>query len=166
MKTAIYPGSFDPITLGHLNIIHRAAATFDRVVVAIMVNSGKKQPLFTPEERCKMARRVLCSLPNVEVTCADGLLAEYARQYEGAVIVKGLRALTDFEYELQMALTNKKINPGLETYFLAASERYTYLSSSIVKELASYGADLSEFLPQEICQTVADKVRQEDKQHE
>lgn len=165
MKTAIYPGSFDPITLGHLNIIHRAAATFDRVVVAIMVNSGKKQPLFTPEERCEMARLVLRPLKNVEVACADGLLAEYAKRYEGAVIVKGLRALTDFEYELQMALTNKKINPGLETYFLAASEQYTYLSSSIVKELASYGADLSAFLPQEICQTVADKVRQEDRQH-
>ena len=165
MTTAIYPGSFDPITLGHLNIIRRAAATFDRVVVVIMINPGKKRPLFTIEERCDMARQVLAPLSNVVVDCAGGLLADYARRYEHPVIVKGLRALTDFEYEVQMALTNKKLNPDLETYFLAASEQYTYLSSSVVKELASYGADLSEFLPAEICRKVADKVK-EAAQHE
>lgn len=166
MKTAIYPGSFDPITLGHLNIIRRAAETFDQVVVAIMVNSGKKRPLFTLEERRNMAIRVLRELPNVTVTCADGLLADFARQYEGAVIVKGLRALTDYEYEVQMALTNKKLNPTLDTYFLAASEKFTYLSSSIVKELAYYGANLSEFLPEEIIDEVSAKVKEEDKAHE
>lgn len=149
MKIAIYPGSFDPITLGHLNIIRRAARIFDKVVVSIMVNS-EKRPMFTLEERMDMVGRVVSHLKNVEVDTSDKLLAVYAGNKSGAVIVKGLRAVSDFEMEFQMALVNKKINPSLETVFLTASEKYTYLSSSVVKEMAKYGADLSDFVPREI----------------
>ncbi len=149
MKTALYPGSFDPITLGHLNIVRRAAAVFDKVVVCVMKNS-EKNPMFTIEERMELARKVTARFSNVEVATTDMLLAEYAKQYEGAVIVKGLRALSDFDYEFQIALINKKMNPQLETVFLTASEKYTYLSSTVVKEMARYGADLSDFVPIEI----------------
>lgn len=156
MKTAIYPGSFDPITLGHLNIIRRASGIFDRVVVCIMPNAGKLHPMFTREERVALARRVVSRFPNVEVDTFDGLLAEYAKTFpEGAVIVKGLRANTDFENEFQMALINKKINPELDTMFLTASQKYTFLSSSVVKELAGYGADLTPFVPCEIIDRCA-----------
>lgn len=156
MNTAIYPGSFDPITLGHLNIIRRAAQIFDKVVVCVMINTEKK-PMFTLEERMDLIRRVVKRLGNVEVDTNAGLLAEYAEKHEGAVIVKGLRVLSDFEYEFQMALINKKINPTLDTLFLTASEKYTYLSSSVVKEMARYGADLSEFVPMEIIDDVIAK---------
>lgn len=160
MKTAIYPGSFDPITLGHLNVIRRASGIFEHVVVCIMKNAGKHSPMFTREERVELARRVVARFPNVEVTTFDGLIAEYARTFpEGAVIVKGLRANTDFENEFQMALINKKINPDLDTMFLTASEKYTFLSSSVVKELASYGADLSSFVPCEIIDDVTRRAK-------
>ncbi len=149
MKTALYPGSFDPITLGHLNIIRRAASMFDKVVVCVMKNS-EKSPMFTIEERMELVRKVTARFSNVEVATTDMLLAEYAKQHEGAVIVKGLRALSDFDYEFQIALINKKMNPQLETVFLTASEKYTYLSSTVVKEMARYGADLSDFVPIEI----------------
>ena len=149
MKTALYPGSFDPITLGHLNIVRRAAAVFDKVVVCVMKNS-EKSPMFTIEERMELARKVTARFSNVEVATTDMLLAEYAKQFDGAVIVKALRALSDFDYEFQIALINKKMNPQLETMFLTASEKYTYLSSSVVKEMARYGADLSDFVPIEI----------------
>ena len=159
MKTAIYPGSFDPITLGHLNIIRRASGIFERVVVCIMKNAGKHSPMFTREERVEMAKLVKQRYPNVEVTTFDGLIAEYARTFpEGAVIVKGLRANTDFENEFQMALINKKINPDLDTMFLTATQKYTFLSSSVVKELASYGADLSPFVPCEIIDDVMQRA--------
>lgn len=157
MTTALYPGSFDPITLGHLNIIRRASNIFDRVVVCVMVNSEKK-PMFTIEERMELVRRVTDRLPNVEVTTTNDLLAEYAKQYEGAVLVKGLRAVSDFDYELQIALINKKMNPELETVFLPASEKYTFLSSTAAKEMAAYGADLSEFVPKEIIDDVIEKT--------
>ncbi len=156
MKTAIYPGSFDPVTLGHLNIIRRAASIFDKVVVCVMKNSEKK-PMFTIEERMELVRKVTERFGNVEVATTDMLLAEYAKQHEGAVIVKGLRAVSDFDYEFQIALINKKMNPELETVFLTASEKYTFLSSTAVKEMARYGADLSEFVPVEIMQDVIDK---------
>ena len=159
MVTAIYPGSFDPITLGHLNIIRRAAKTFDKVVVCVMVNSGKHTPLFSIEERVELIKRVVERFPNVEVDCSKDLLAEYAKRYEKPVIVKGLREVTDFESEFQMALINKKLNPELETYFLAASEKYTYISSTIVKELGRYGSDLSEFVPVEILDDVHNRLR-------
>ena len=158
MTTALYPGSFDPITLGHLNIIRRASKIFDKVVVCVMVNSEKK-PMFSIEERMELVRRVTGRLPNVEVATTNALLAEYAKQYEGAVIVKGLRAVSDFDYELQIALVNKKMNPDLETVFLPASEKYTFLSSTAAKEMAAYGADLSEFVPKEIIDDVIEKTK-------
>lgn len=159
MKTAIYPGSFDPITNGHLNIIQRAAKIFDVVVVCVMVNSTKKNPLFSLEERLNLINKVIGDLPNVRVETFSGLLAEYAKRHEPAVIVKGLRAVSDFESEFQMAIINRKINPNLDTCFLTASEKYTYLSSSVVRELARYGADLSELVPEEIVEDVLEKTR-------
>lgn len=153
MKTAICAGSYDPITLGHLNIIRRASRTFDKVMVCVVMNVNKKS-MFTLEERLEQVRRVTKRLGNVEVETWDGLLVDYAAQFENPLIVRGLRAMSDFEYEFQMALINKKMNPAVETVFLAASEKYTYLSSSMVKELASYGADISDFVPFEILEEV------------
>lgn len=149
MKIAIYPGSFDPITSGHLNIIQRAANIFDKVIVCVMVNSSKT-PLFTREERVDLARRVTHNIQNVEVDSSDELLAEYARRRGSCVVIKGLRAGSDFENEFQMALINRKINPALDTMFLTAEHQYMYLSSSAVKELGNYDVDLSGFLPEEI----------------
>jgi pantetheine-phosphate adenylyltransferase len=149
MKIAIYPGSFDPITSGHLNIIRRAANIFDKLIVCVMVNSGKN-PMFTLEERVELIRRVTQDLPNVEVDHSAELLAEYAKRKGSCVIVKGLRAGSDFENEFQMALINHKLNPNLDTMFLTAESQYMYLSSSTVKELGSYDVDLSDFLPGQI----------------
>ena len=159
MKTAIYPGSFDPVTLGHLNIIKRAAQCFDRVIVCVMVNS-KKHGLFTPEERVELLERCTARFPNVEVDFSDELLAAYAKRRKAHVVVKGLRAVSDFEQEVQMAVINRKLNPRLETMFLASSDKYTYLSSTVVKEMARYGADLGEFVPREIVDDVDRKMRQ------
>lgn len=149
MKIAIYPGSFDPITSGHLNIITRAANIFDKLIVCVMVNAGKN-PMFSLEERVELIRRVTGDIPNVEVDASSGLLAEYARQRGSCVIVKGLRAGSDFENEFQMALINHKINPSLDTMFLTAEHQYMYLSSSTVKELGGFDVDLSDFLPEQI----------------
>ena len=149
MKIAIYPGSFDPITSGHLNIIQRAAKIFDKVIVCVMVNSGKS-PMFTREERVDLISKVVSDIPNVEVDSSDELLADYAKRKGSCVIVKGLRAGSDFEKEFQMALINHKINQDLDTMFLTAEHQYMYLSSSTVKELGEYGVDLSDFLPQQI----------------
>lgn len=160
MSIAICPGSFDPITLGHLNIIRRTAQIFDRVIVCIAVNSSKTAPMFSIEERADMVRRAVSRYPNVVVDTSDGLLAEYARQYEGAVVVKGLRAASDFDYEFQMNLINKKINPELETMFLTSSEKYTFLSSSIVREMAKYGANLEGLVPNEIIPDIEKKAKQ------
>ena len=157
MKTAIYPGSFDPVTSGHLNIIRRAANIFDRLIVCVMVNAGKN-PMFTLEEREALIRRVTADLPNVEVDSSNELLADYARRRGSCVIVKGLRAGSDFESEFQMALVNRKLNPELDTMFLTAEEKYMYLSSSMVKELGKYGAELSDFLPQEIIPDFREKL--------
>lgn len=159
MKTAIYPGSFDPITLGHLNIIKRAAVCFDKLIVCVMVNSEKvNRGLFTPEERVELIRRVVAKLPNVEADCSSTLIAEYARQKRACTLVKGLRAVSDYENELQMALINRKLNPRLETMFLPSSAKYTYVSSSMVKEMACYGAELSDFVPREIIGDVQRKM--------
>ena len=149
MKIAIYPGSFDPVTSGHLNIIRRAANIFDKLIVCVMVNAGKN-PMFTLEERVAMIRKVTTDLPNVEVDASASLLAEYAREKGSCVIVKGLRAGSDFENEFQMAMINRKINPDLDTMFLTAEHEYMYMSSSTVKELGAYNVDLSGFLPEEI----------------
>ena len=162
MKIAIYPGSFDPITSGHLNIIRRAANIFDRLIVCVMVNSTKS-PLFSQDERVSMIREVVSDISNVEVDASRDLLAEYARKKGSCVIIKGLRAGSDFENEFQMALINHKINPKLDTMFLTAEHQYMYLSSSTVKELAMYDVNLSDFLPEQIIpvfkQRIAD-VRQ------
>ena len=149
MKIAIYPGSFDPITSGHLNIIRRAANIFDRLIVCVMVNSTKS-PMFSQQERVAMIQSVVSDIPNVEVEASGELLAEYARKKGSCVIVKGLRAGSDFENEFQMALINHKINPDLDTMFLTSEHQYMYLSSSTVKELGGYDVDLSDFLPEEI----------------
>ena len=162
MKTAIYPGSFDPITLGHLNIIKRAAVCFDKLIVCVMVNSEKvNRGLFTEAERVELIRRVVAKLPNVEVDSSSTLIAEYARQKKACTLVKGLRAVSDYENELQMALINRKLNPRLETMFLPSSAKYTYVSSSMVKEMARYGADLSDFVPREIIQDVEERAREQ-----
>jgi pantetheine-phosphate adenylyltransferase len=156
MKLAICPGSFDPVTNGHLNIISRAAAMFDKVIVVVMVN-GNKQPLFSSEERVDLLRRATAAMPNVEIDSYGGLLADYAREKQANVIVKGLRALSDFEYEFQMALTNRKLNPAVETVFLTTNAEYMYLSSSLVKQVAGFGGDIREFVPGEIIQDILQK---------
>ena len=159
MSVAIYPGSFDPVTLGHLNIIKRASACFDKLIVCVMVNSNK-HGMFTPDERVELLRRSTKRFPNVEVDFSNELLAAYAKRRGARVVVKGLRAVSDYEQEVQMALINRKLNPRLETMFLASSEKYTYLSSTIVKEMARYGADLKEFLPREIVDDVNRRMRE------
>ena len=159
MKIAIYPGSFDPITLGHLNIIKRAALCFDKLIVCVMVNS-QKNGLFTPEERVELIRRVVSQLPNVEVDASSILLAEYAKQRRARVIVKGLRAVSDFEAEVQMSVINRKLNPNVDTMVLPSHEKYTYLSSTVVKEMVRYGVELSDFLPREIIQDVKKKTEE------
>lgn len=162
MKIAIYPGSFDPVTSGHLNIIQRAANIFDKLIVCVMVNAGKN-PMFTLEERVDLIRRVTANLTNVEVDSSSELLADYAKKRGSCVIVKGLRAGSDFENEFQMALINHKINPELDTMFLTAESQYMYLSSSTVKELGSYGVDLSDFLPKEIIPDFQDRIEKRNK---
>lgn len=157
MKIAIYPGSFDPITIGHLNIIRRAAKIFDHLVVCVMINAGKN-PMFTQEERVDFIRRVTSDLPNVEVDCSGELLAEYAKRKGSSIIVKGLRAGSDFENEFQMAMINRKINPDLDTLFLTAEHQYMSLSSSTVKALATYDVDLSDFLPEQIIDDFKKRV--------
>ena len=162
VKIAIYPGSFDPITSGHLNIIRRAASIFDKLIVCVMVNSAKK-PMFSREERVDMIRQVTEDISNVEVDSSDELLAEYAKRKGSCVIVKGLRAGSDFENEFQMALINHKINPELDTMFLTAESQYMYLSSSTVKELGTYGVDLSDFLPSEIIPDFQERIEKRNK---
>lgn len=153
MAIAICPGSFDPVTLGHLDIITRASKLFDTVIVAVMTNL-KKTPSFTLEERVDLLRRAVVNLPNVQVDCFEGLLADYAREKGASAIVKGLRAVTDFEYEFQMALTNKKLNPDMETMFLTTNADFMYLSSSIVKQVAAYGGDISDFVLPELLDDI------------
>lgn len=146
MKIAVYPGSFDPLTNGHLDIIVRASKIFDEVVVAVSINSSKV-PMFTVEERCEMIRQVVAPYANVRVDCVSGLIVEYVASYHNAVIVKGLRALSDFEMEFQMALMNRNLNENVETMFLMTGMEHAYLSSSIVKEVNKYGGDISNYVP-------------------
>ena len=157
MQTAICPESFDPITLGHLDVIRRAARMFDRVVVCVVANPNKTSFL-TLEERKEHACRVTADLPNVEVDSWSGLLVDYADRFENPVVVRGLRALSDFEYEFMMALTNKKLNPRVETMFLASDAKYMYLSSSTVKEIAMYGGDFADFVPTELVEDLQNKI--------
>ena len=146
-RTVICPGSFDPVTLGHVDIIGRAAKMFDHVIVAVLTNLTK-QPSFAIEERMYLLKKATKGIENIEVVSFDGLLAEYAKQRGAIAVVKGLRAVSDFEYEFQMSLTNKKLNPNLETVFLTSSAENMYLSSSIVKQVASLGGDITNFVPE------------------
>ncbi len=157
-KKVIYPGSFDPVTLGHIGIIRRASRMFDKVIVGVLVNSSK-QPCFKIEERIGFLRESLDGIYNVEVVSFDGLLAEYCRQNKIDAVVRGLRAVSDFEYEFQMALTNKKLNPDHETVFLTADADSMYLSSSMVREVASMGGDISNFVPECIRDRVVERLK-------
>ena len=159
MRIAICPGSFDPVTKGHLNIIERSAKLFDAVTVLVMVNPNKT-PSFTAQERADFLRRVTGHIPNVKVDVYTGLLAEYAHNVGACTIIKGLRAGSDFEKEFQMAMINRKLNPKLDSLFLTAEHQYMYLSSSIVKELGMYGAELRDFLPEEILGDVRARINQ------
>lgn len=160
MSIAVYPGSFDPITLGHLNIIRRAAAVFDELLVCVMINSDKN-PLFNHEERVELIERTVTRFNNVKVESSRELLVEYMKVRGARVIVKGLRAVSDFDREFQIALVNRKLDQGIETLFMPSSEKYTYLSSTVVKEMARYGADLETFVPKEIINDVLKRVESE-----
>lgn len=159
--TVICPGSFDPVTLGHIDIIKRASKMFDKVIVAVLVNMSKT-PSFSIEERIALLEQVLSDLPNVEIVGFQGLLADYAKERGAKAVVKGLRAMSDFEYEFQMALTNKKLNPELDTVFLTSDSQYMYLSSSIVKQVASLGGDISCFVPEAIHAQVYERLKNND----
>ena len=158
MKKAIYPGSFYPLTLGHLDIIERSARIVDELVVGVLNNSAKNS-LFSLDERVSMIKEMTDSMPNVTVTSFNGLLVDYMREIDATIIVRGLRAVTDFEYELQIAQTNHVENPEVETIFLTTSLQYSYLSSTIVKEFASYGGDLSKFVPARFIDRIYDKYQ-------
>ena len=157
-KTAVYPGSFDPVTNGHLDIIKRAAKTFDKVYVAILTNSAKN-PKFSLEERIDWLERATKELPNVEIVSFSGLLVDFASRIGANIIIKGLRAVSDFEYEFQMALTNRKLQPDIETMFLMTNDRYSYLSSSIVKEIANYGGSLEGLVPDFMIKEIYQKIK-------
>lgn len=156
-RIAVCPGSFDPITMGHLDIITRASAMFDKLIVVVM-NNISKHYTFSPTERKEMIEKCVKDLPNVQVDVYDGLLAEYAAQQNACAIIKGLRAMSDFEYEFQMALTNKKLNPNVETLFLTTSAENMYLSSSMVKQIAGMGGDVSDFLPEVIYDDILKRI--------
>lgn len=160
MKTVICPGSFDPVTLGHLDIISRSAKMFDRVIVLVMTNHLKKNSYcFSSEERVDMIRRCTKNLTNVEVDTYDGLLADYAKQVGAIAIVKGLRAVSDFEYEFQQALINKELNSEVDTVFITTRAENMYLSSSVVKHICSLNGDITKFVPVEICDDIIKRIR-------
>ena len=157
MTRAIYPGSFDPVTLGHLDIIKRASKIFDELIVGVL-NNNSKSPLFSVEKRVKMLNDVVKDLPNVKVMSFEGLLVDFARKVDAQIIVRGLRAVTDFEYELQMSQTNTVLNENVDTIFFTTSLEYAYLSSSTVKEAAYFGADISKFVPPNVVIEVKNKL--------
>lgn len=157
-QLAIYPGSFDPLTNGHVDIIQRGSKMFDRIVVAILLNV-EKSPLFTVAERVEIAREVFAGYPNVEVDTFDGLLVEYARRKRAGVIVRGLRAISDFEYEMQMALMNRHLNPDVETVFMMPAETYTYVSSRLVKEVVALGGSVTGLVPTLVEDRLREKKR-------
>jgi pantetheine-phosphate adenylyltransferase len=160
--TAIYPGTFDPVTNGHLDIIERASKLFDKVIITIAVNSSKK-PLFTKDERMDMIKSVTKRFKNVSVDVFDGLLVSYAKKKKASVIIRGLRAISDFDYEFQIALTNRKLEPEVNTIFLMPSEKYSFLNSSLVRELASFKADVRQFVPDYVFKKLKEKYKKIDR---
>lgn len=159
MTRAIYPGSFDPVTLGHLDIIKRASKIVDELIVSVL-NNNSKSPLFSVEKRVKMLEEVVRDLPNVKVMSFEGLLVDFAKSVDAQIIVRGLRAVTDFEYELQMSQTNMVLDNDIDTIFFTTSLEYAYLSSSTVKEAAYFGADISRFVPEPVIKQVYDKLKE------
>ena len=159
MKLAIYPGSFDPVTFGHIDIIERAARISDELIVGVLQNKTKT-PLFSVEERVRMLCKATEDLGNVKVVTFEGLLIDFAKEMEANVIVRGLRAITDFEYELQMSQTNRKLDPSVETMFMTTSLEYSYLSSTTVKEVASFDGDISQFVPEFVAEKVTEKMKE------
>ncbi len=158
MLKAIYPGSFDPVTFGHLDIIRRSSKIVDRLVVGVL-NNNAKMPLFSVEERVRMLEEVTKDFKNIAIVPFEGLLVDFARKLDAAFIIRGLRAITDFEYELQMSQTNHKLEPGVETMFLTTSIEYSYLSSTTVKEIAAFGGDISQFVPEVIGKALKEKMK-------
>lgn len=159
MLRAIYPGSFDPVTKGHLDIIERAAAIADELIVGVLQNKAKS-PLFSVEERVTMLEEVTKNIKNVKIVPFEGLLIDFAKQMDAKVIVRGLRAITDFEYELQMSQTNRKLNADVETIFLTTNLEYSYLSSTTVKEVASFGGDITQFVPKIVADKITEKMKE------
>jgi len=157
-RKAVYPGTFDPVTFGHLDVIKRAVALYDRLFIAV-AESVEKKPLFTVEERISLIREAVKEFPNVEVESFKGLAVEYAVKKQAKVVIRGLRMISDFEYEFQMALTNRKLNPGIETVFMMPNESYSYLSSKLIKEVASMGADVSKFVPVNVEKELRGKLK-------
>ncbi|MBQ5592859.1 MAG: pantetheine-phosphate adenylyltransferase [Clostridia bacterium] len=159
MTRVIYPGSFDPITNGHMSVIRRASKLFDEVIVVVMINHKKPVGCFTYQERAELITRCVKDLPNVRVDYYDGLLADYAKIHKANAIVKGLRAVSDFEHEFQQALTNKELNPDVETVFVTAGADYMYLSSSIVKQVCELGGDVKKFVPEEVYDDIVKGIK-------
>lgn len=159
MLRAIYPGSFDPVTNGHLDVIRRSSKMVDELIVGVL-NNNAKMPLFSVEERVRMLEEVTKDIPNVRIYPFDGLLIDFAAKMEAGVVIRGLRAITDFEYELQMSQTNHKLNPDVETIFLTTSIEYSYLSSTTVKEIASYGGDITQFVPEAVVGKLEQKMKE------
>ena len=159
MLRAIYPGSFDPVTYGHYDIICRSCKIVDELIVGVL-NNKAKMPLFSVEERVKMLEEVTKDLPNVRIVPFDGLLVDFADRIEAAVVIRGLRAITDFEYELQMSQTNHKLSPNIETMFLTTSIEYSYLSSTTVREIAAFGGDVSQFVPEAVVRALENKMEE------
>ena len=159
MATAVYPGSFDPITLGHLDIIKRAAAVFDKVIIGVLINKSK-QPLFSIEERVDLIKEVTKDIPNVEILSFNGLLIDFSDRMKADVIVRGIRAVSDFEYELMMAQTNKQLKANIETMFFASSAEYSFCISIMIRELAAFGGDITQFVPEEVSKRVYEKFKQ------
>lgn len=157
MRKGIYPGSFDPVTYGHIDIIKRSAELVDELTVGVLCNNAKS-PLFSLEERVRMLEEITKDMPNVTIVPFEGLLVDFARKMDANIIIRGLRAVTDFEYELQMSQTNHKLEPGVETVFLTTNLAYSYLSSSIVKEVAAFGGDISQFVPELVQNRMEEKM--------
>lgn len=161
MLRAIYPGSFDPVTFGHLDIIKRSSRLVDELIVGVL-NNKAKSPLFSVEERVRMLEEVTSDIPNIRIIPFGGLLVDFARRVDAGMVIRGLRAITDFEYELQMAQTNHKLESDLETAFLTTSLEYSYLSSTTVKEVAAFGGDISQFVPESVADRITEKMKKKE----